>query len=124
MESVYARKVISQAPDLDEFLFWMPLPAEYPIIDQEVVWTEKEALEYVLSQLLEIKEENIRNVLLSKFKKVYKFAMTTEEELELIKIPSVSPDNGKSEFGQSISLEIMRKIHKFKTFSSYLCQYK
>jgi hypothetical protein len=123
MSVLSTSSVLTHNPGIEDKLFWIPLADDIPIIEEGEVWTEKQAFEYALEELMGINDVTVRNILMERFEDIMELVIDDEDKLENIKIPA--SDSGKKKpGGQPLPSSIMKKIDIFKRMGNYLWQYK
>jgi hypothetical protein len=99
---------------LEDALFLLPRHEDFPLVRREHAWSQREALTFVLQDLLEIKDDQVLSVISTRYPTITRLYYAPEAEIRALEI---DPDD----FINDILTE---KIIIFQKFYSYLDQFK
>jgi hypothetical protein len=117
-------KANSSQPDPNDYLFWIPTEEIYPKISKRDAWTEKQALKYVVEELICPRDTSVVKVLMNQFDDVSYIEWMSIEGIREIKVRVIDPDTGKESGDEPLSEFVIDKIEKFKIVYQYLSWYK
>jgi hypothetical protein len=122
---VSSRSQYSKESLLEDALFLLPKEEDFPLIDDQEVWSESQAFHYVLDELLGIDDEPTKEVIMRSMESITGLKSATDTQISKLKIPSIDPESGrKIPGGEPISETVVTKLQMFRKFYCYLDQYK
>jgi hypothetical protein len=122
---VSSKSQYSKESLLEDALFLLPKEEDFPLIDDDEIWSETQAFQYVLEELLDIKDEPTKEIIMRLMEIITGLKSATDAQISKLKVPSIDPETGrKVPGGEPISEIVVAKLLMFRKFYCYLDQFK